>query len=560
MKKYLVLALVLILTVALAAGCGSEQTDGSTEASKTETTSVTTVETTTEITTTSEATTTVETTTTVEATTTTTVEATTAETTTETTTVETTTTTTAKVEELVARWDFEEIEGGKIKDLSGKGHDADISGDPEIVEIDGGHAISLDTLGEHLLVNHSTDFDFRASDSFTLTARVKWDGTFPDNWACIFNRGLMLSSGDYSYFGFWISTSGNYVQYGVSNATENGCLNLPALQALDNEWHTLKLIQDAKQGIICGYIDDVLQCTSAAINATSNQPIFIGYNGNSGNQGQFSGLIDYVELYNYAMEIKTPVVPGNKTVDSMERKSYVYTNEKGVDFTLPYRVYYPSDYDENSKIQYPLVLFLHGHGECGTDNNAQLRILGGVNPLLDQLVKRDDCIIIAPQTPCNYKDEWALMYHRWNMGSREELPEETTNAMGAVLDVLDEYSKLGKVDRHRVYVSGLSMGGYGTWEILLRRSDLFAAGVPLCGGGVPSLAEKLKNIPIWAFHGTKDPTVPVKATQDMEAAIIAAGGKIKVTYLEGEGHEIWNSAYGTEGLLDWLFEQYRTFD
>jgi predicted peptidase len=128
--------------------------------------------------------------------------------------------------------------------------------------------------------------------------------------------------------------------------------------------------------------------------------------------------------------------------------------------------------------------------------------------------------------------------------------------MSAAMALLDEYLACGKVDTSRVYAGGISMGGYGTWELITRRSEVFAAAIPLCGAGIPSEAAKLTNIAIWAFHGTADTTVPPKGTSDMEAAIKAAGGtKIRATYLAGVGHSCWDQAYATSGLVDWLLTQ-----
>ena len=100
------------------------------------------------------------------------------------------------------------------------------------------------------------------------------------------------------------------------------------------------------------------------------------------------------------------------------------------------------------------------------------------------------------------------------------------------------------------------MGGYGTWEIIARNPELFAAAVPLCGAGIPSKAAELKDMAIWAFHGLADPTVPAKGTQDMQQAIKAAGGtKFKATYFEGVGHNIWTQAFGYPGLGEWILSQ-----
>ena len=457
-------------------------------------------------------------------------------------------------EGLVAFWDFDEIEYGFVTDKSGNGHEATVHGSPKIEDLTDGKAIKLSRLGEHLYVNDSDDLDFKKTDDFSAVARIKWGGTCPDNWPCIFNRGLMLSAYAYNYFGFWIDPSNGVPQCGVSNYYANGCLNLAAKNKLDTNWHTFKLVQRGDKGKLYFFVDEVLQATSDSISSVTRQPLFIGYNGNGGDQGQFFGLIDSIKIYNIALEIGDDM-ENVDTVDSMLRKTLNYSNaQTGDNMTLPYRVYYPSDYDENDDKTYPMLFFLHGHGECGTDNNLQIRVLGGPNKLLDDLVAADNCIIVAPQTPCNINDEWVPLHHAWYTGSRASLGEQTVS-MSAAITLLDLYLGGGKVDLTRVYAAGISMGGYGTWELICRRPEVFAAAIPVCGAGIPSMAGDIKDIAIWAFHGEADDTVPVSGTRDMENALKAVNGNVRATYFAGVGHNCWPNAYATEGLVDWLLLQ-----
>jgi len=111
------------------------------------------------------------------------------------------------------------------------------------------------------------------------------------------------------------------------------------------------------------------------------------------------------------------------------------------------------------------------------------------------------------------------------------------------------------IDKGRIYLTGLSMGGYGTWDLISRRPELFAAAIPVCGGGDPAQAEKLAKLPIWAFHGDADPLVPVERPRDMIAAIKKAGGEPKYTEYKGVGHDAWTPTYRDSKVLDWLFEQ-----
>ena len=248
------------------------------------------------------------------------------------------------------------------------------------------------------------------------------------------------------------------------------------------------------------------------------------------------------------------------TVDSMSYGTFEYQYEKGKTFTLPYRTYLPTGYDESKKSAYPILLFMHGHGEVGTENEKQIRVLQKENKLLDDLVANDTCIIVAPQCPCNPNQdfEWVNVNHVWSTGSREKLTEKPTIATQAALKLFfDEFLTKESVDLKRVYTAGISMGGYATWEIITRYPDVLAAAVPVCGSGFPSYAESIKNIAIWAFHGLSDGTVPPKGTKDMEAALKAVGGNIRANYYEGVGHNSWPNAYAEPELIGWLLSQHK---
>src|SRR5207237_1227270 len=112
-----------------------------------------------------------------------------------------------------------------------------------------------------------------------------------------------------------------------------------------------------------------------------------------------------------------------------------------------------------------------------------------------------------------------------------------------------------RIDRKRIYLTGLSMGGYGTWVLLARKPELFAAGVPICGGGHVEGAKKLAKIPIWAFHGDKDGAVPPERSREMIEAIEKAGGKPKYTEYGGVGHDSWTRTYRDPKMHEWLFAQ-----
>lgn len=218
--------------------------------------------------------------------------------------------------------------------------------------------------------------------------------------------------------------------------------------------------------------------------------------------------------------------------------------------TLPYRLYVPDDYSATK--EYPLILFLHGAGERGNDNALQLKnAIGQMFADPNSPVYR--CIVVAPQCPADSK--WVEVAD-WTQTQYSTDAIAESAPLRAVVALLEQLKTEYSVDADRVYASGLSMGGYGTWDLLVRHTDLFAAGIPVCGGADYRKAERLKNVPIYTFHGLKDPTVPYNGTERMVQAIRAAGGDriTYITYPEGE-HGIWETAFATEGLYEWLLSQ-----
>lgn len=225
--------------------------------------------------------------------------------------------------------------------------------------------------------------------------------------------------------------------------------------------------------------------------------------------------------------------------------------------TLPYRVMYPLNY--NAKKQYPLVLFLHGAGERGNNNEAQLA--WGAKLFADSANRaKFPAIVVFPQ--CPYTDFWAQI--RLVKPAHDSTPHEIEypvdlppgRSMSLVMQLVDSIAASGKVDNKRLYVGGLSMGGMGTFEILWRKPNFFAAAFPICGGGnVTKAADYGNNFPAWIFHGDKDPVVDVKGSRAMAEALKAAGGKIKYSEYPGVKHDSWNNAFAEPDLLPWLFSQ-----
>ena len=202
-------------------------------------------------------------------------------------------------------------------------------------------------------------------------------------------------------------------------------------------------------------------------------------------------------------------------------------------------------------VKYPLVVFFHGAGERGTDNFNQMR--HGIANILSRSEKTEPCFVLAGQVPNGQQwvdTPWGARDHR--------MPENPSKPMALLIELLKKTMAERPIDPRRVYVAGVSMGGYGTWDLVQRFPDLFAAAMPCCGGGDVQLAERLKGVPIWAFHGDRDGIVPFVRSRLMSAAIWRAGGNLRYTEFRGVGHNSWNPAYNDWDVrLKWLFEQRR---
>ncbi|MBL9079014.1 MAG: dienelactone hydrolase family protein [Planctomycetes bacterium] len=198
----------------------------------------------------------------------------------------------------------------------------------------------------------------------------------------------------------------------------------------------------------------------------------------------------------------------------------------------------------------PLVVFLHGAGERGDDGTRHLRWL----PLrLAEPVHREDhpCWVLALQCPAD--EQWSAV--PWTGTVSPAMPPQPTRALRAVLLALDRVLAEPGVDRARVYLTGLSMGGFGAFELAMRAPERFAALLAVCGGGDPNEATRLLGLPTTVFHGAADPVVPVQRSRAMVAALRALGAPVHYHELDGVGHDAWTTAYGSGGALDWLFAQ-----
>ena len=230
-----------------------------------------------------------------------------------------------------------------------------------------------------------------------------------------------------------------------------------------------------------------------------------------------------------------------------QTQAHVYTSKSGI--SMPYRLFMPRDY--NPRQQYPLLLSFHGAGSRGKDNLKQLRPWGA-GWIDDTIQEKHPCIILMPQCPKGQK--WVNI--PWRKGSYSFHKIPISKPMTLAKEILDKILKETSVDRSRIYVMGASMGGYGTWNFIMRHPNLVAAAVSVCGGGDPSMAEAIRNVPIWAFHGDRDNVVPPSGSQDMIDAIKKAGGtKSHITIYKGVAHGSYKKAWREQALIDWVFKQ-----
>lgn len=242
-------------------------------------------------------------------------------------------------------------------------------------------------------------------------------------------------------------------------------------------------------------------------------------------------------------------IPASARADDPREKfeGRVYKDAEGAE--LPYRLLMPASYDPDKK--YPLVLFFHGAGERGSDNKKQL-VHGMAEFASDKIMADYQCFVVAPQCPDN--QQWVDT--PWSADSHT-LPEMPAPALRQSLELVASLSKVLSIDADRIYVTGLSMGGFGAWDAICRRPELFAAAAPVCGGGDTGQAKRIAKVPVWAFHGELDTAVKTKRSRDMIAALKEAGGSPKYTEYKGVGHDSWSATYKDPEFYKWLFAQKR---
>ncbi len=218
--------------------------------------------------------------------------------------------------------------------------------------------------------------------------------------------------------------------------------------------------------------------------------------------------------------------------------------------TLHYRILYPENY--NKSLKYPLFLFLHGAGERGSDNNLQL--IHGSNLFTDEGNRKlYPAIVIFPQ--CARNGYWAPIKDRKD-GIEFGDAHKMTPQMQMVIRLLNQIKKTEAVDKNRVYVAGLSMGGMGTFDLICRYPKKFAAAVPICGGVGLSRLKKAVKVPIRIYHGSADNVVSPEHSRNAYIELKARGAqKVELFIFPGVGHDSWTNAFNQEDFLKWIFSQ-----
>ena len=221
-------------------------------------------------------------------------------------------------------------------------------------------------------------------------------------------------------------------------------------------------------------------------------------------------------------------------------------------YQLNYRVLYPLNYCPDQK--YPVILFLHGAGERGSDNEAQL-IHGGNMFASYETRTKYPAIIIAPQCPA---DLWWVTYTRpSDKGEKRNFPpsEPVTQPLGAVKELLDSYIAKGIVNTDRIYISGLSMGGIGTFDLVCRYPDLFAAATPICGGANLQRLSKFKGKTAFSiYHGGSDDVVDVQFSRDAYETLKKAAANVRYKEYPGVRHDSWHNAFAEPDYISWMWQ------
>lgn len=219
---------------------------------------------------------------------------------------------------------------------------------------------------------------------------------------------------------------------------------------------------------------------------------------------------------------------------------------------LLYRILYPKEYNQSKK--YPLILVLHGAGERGNDNEKQL--VHGSKLFLDSVVREKfPAIVVFPQCPQeSYWSSVKISRNKSPLVLDFDYSRPVVEPLALSMMLVKELIRTEKIDVRRVYITGLSMGGMGTFEAVYRYPGIFAAALPICGGG-DTIRYKKVNIPFWVFHGAADAVVDVQYSRAMVDKLKAEKVKVKYTEYPGVNHNSWDNAFAEPDFLEWMFSK-----
>lgn len=223
----------------------------------------------------------------------------------------------------------------------------------------------------------------------------------------------------------------------------------------------------------------------------------------------------------------------SRHITPADRTSDVHDDAPTPADVLRYLVHLPDDYDADPSMLWPLVLFLHGAGERGSD--LDLAAVHGP-PRLADAGQEFPFILVTPQ--CGESSQWVA-------------------ELSTLSGLIDEVVSVHRVDPARISVTGLSMGGFGTWSLAVRYPDRFAAIAPICGGLWMQSAAPIRHLPVWAFHGDADDVVPISATEEIIAELRSLDADARFTRYAGVGHDSWTETYDNPELYRWLLSQQR---
>lgn len=256
-------------------------------------------------------------------------------------------------------------------------------------------------------------------------------------------------------------------------------------------------------------------------------------------------IIQFFVIFISLTSLSRAQIGDSSIVAKFERHSFTHDTT-----TLNYRLFKPAVIQESKN--YPLILTIHGAGERGNDNEKQIAWHGIATAWADSAAQeRNPCFILSPQ--CPEGNRWVDA--DWTPGYYNQDTVQMSNELQTVHKLIQQIISDYPIDTNRLYITGLSMGAQGAWDFITRYPDLFAAAIPMSGGGDPKKMERIKHLPLWVFHGTMDKAVSVNGLRKVVTALKSHGSNVIFTELADGQHVIWKPLYENRLLQDWLFSQ-----